>query len=57
MGKIAHVEFTVRLDGETADILNKLVERGFCASKTEAVRTALIHYALQLGFYEKNSKK
>ncbi|MDP3741855.1 MAG: ribbon-helix-helix protein, CopG family [Candidatus Micrarchaeota archaeon] len=52
-----HIEFTARLDGETANILKKLVERGFCASKTEAIRTALIHYALRLGFYEKNSKK
>lgn len=57
MGKLAHIEFTARLDGETADLLNKLVERGFCASKTEAIRTALIHYALQLGWYKNGSQK
>ena len=44
-----NVNFTVRLSGESARILNQLVNRGYSGSKTEAVRTALISYALKLG--------
>ena len=43
------VTFTVRLKGEPAEILNKLVEEGFSGSKNEAIRTSLIFYAMQLG--------
>lgn len=45
----ASVDFTVRLRGESANALNNLVARGYCASKTEAVRAAIIRYALEMG--------
>lgn len=44
-----NVDFTVRLRGESANILKELVDRGYCASKTEALRTALIRYGLEMG--------
>ena len=43
------VNFTVRLSGESARALNELVSRGYSGSKTEAVRAALIRYALEVG--------
>ncbi|MFH0713450.1 MAG: hypothetical protein V1722_02610 [Candidatus Micrarchaeota archaeon] len=49
-----NVDFTVRLKGESASVLNKLVNQGYCGSKTEAVRTALISYALKLGVISPN---
>ncbi len=48
------VNFTVRLSGESANVLNELVERGYCGSKTEAVRAALLSYALKLGVISPN---
>ena len=49
------VNFTVRLRGESANILNKIVSEGYCASKTEAVRAALLHYALEFGIVSKKA--
>ncbi len=43
------VDFTVRLRGESAHMLEQLVKNGYCASKTEAVRAAVIRYALEMG--------
>lgn len=48
-----NVDFTVRLRGQTASLLNALVREGYSESKTEAVRTALILYAVQLGLVTK----
>jgi len=40
---------TIRLKGEPAEILNALIEKGYFASKNEAIRASLIFYAMQLG--------
>ena len=44
------IAFTVRLRGQTASVMEDLVRRGYSGSKTELVRTALLFYAMQLGF-------
>ncbi len=49
-----NVDFTVRLRGESAHVLKKIVDSGYSASKTEAVRAALIHYGLELGLISAN---
>ena len=41
--------FTVRLQGRSAELLDTLLKEGYSASKTEAVRTALIFYAMEMG--------
>ena len=41
--------FTVRLKGDVADIVDELVSRGYSESKTEAIRTSLVFYGMQLG--------
>ena len=43
------MDFTVRLRGRSAELLASLLREGYSESKTEAVRTALIFYAMQLG--------
>ena len=49
IGDIMETSFTVRLKGEPALIINKLIEMGYTTSKNEAIRTALIFYAMRLG--------
>ncbi|MEM2918163.1 MAG: hypothetical protein QXY62_01505 [Candidatus Altiarchaeota archaeon] len=41
--------FTVRLKGDVAEVVNELVKRGYSESKTEAIRTSLVFYGIQLG--------
>ena len=41
--------FTVRLKGDVAEVVDELVSRGYSESKTEAIRTSLVFYGLQLG--------
>ncbi|MFZ2455072.1 MAG: hypothetical protein WAX07_01160 [Candidatus Altiarchaeia archaeon] len=41
--------FTVRLKGDVADVVDELVSRGYSESKTEAIRTSLVFYGMQLG--------
>lgn len=47
------MDFTLRLRGQSAELLNELVEEGYSGSKTEAVRAALVAYALQLGLFSR----
>lgn len=44
-----NMAFTLRLKGETASLVNELMDKGYSESKTELFRTALIFYAVQLG--------
>ncbi|MBN2251159.1 MAG: hypothetical protein JW724_03695 [Candidatus Altiarchaeota archaeon] len=41
--------FTVRLKGDVAEVVDELVNRGYSESKTEAIRTSLVFYGMQLG--------
>ncbi len=34
----------LKLTGEAEDIINEMIKRGHAASKTEAVRIAILHY-------------
>lgn len=46
---MGNVNFTVRLKGDIAEIVDELIYRGYSESKTEAIRTSLIFYGMQLG--------
>ncbi len=41
--------FTVRLRGDVAEVVDELVSRGYSESKTEAIRTSLAFYGMHLG--------
>lgn len=41
--------FTVRLKGDVEKLVDELIRRGYSESKTEAVRTSLVFYGMQLG--------
>lgn len=43
------MDFTIRLRGEPARLLQEMLDKGFVESKTEAVRQALIYYASDIG--------
>ncbi|MBS3176233.1 hypothetical protein J4457_03285 [Candidatus Woesearchaeota archaeon] len=40
---------TLKFRGMEADVLNKMVETGLFNTKSEAIRSALVHYSLELG--------
>ena len=40
---------TLKFRGVEADVLNHMVESGLFNTKSEAVRSALVHYSLELG--------
>ncbi|MEK6954654.1 MAG: hypothetical protein AABX01_06595 [Candidatus Micrarchaeota archaeon] len=44
-----NTDFTVRLRGNSAQLLKEMIDLGYCESKTEAVRTALLRYGMELG--------
>jgi len=46
---MGNVNFTVRLKGDVAEVVDELIRRGYSESKTEAIRTSLILYGMQLG--------
>lgn len=46
---MGNVNFTVRLKGDVADVVNEIVRRGYSESKTEAIRASLIFYGMELG--------
>ncbi|MDO8554532.1 MAG: hypothetical protein Q7S22_07020 [Candidatus Micrarchaeota archaeon] len=46
---MAETVFTLRLHGESAEILEKILKKGYSESKTEVMRTALLFYASKLG--------
>ena len=52
---MSDINFTVRLHGQSADILEKVVKKGYSESKTEAVRMGLILLGIQLGLTSKES--
>lgn len=40
---------TLKFRGVEADVLNKMVESGLFNTKSEAIRSALVHYSLEMG--------
>ncbi len=40
---------TLKFKGVEANILNKMVNSGLFNTKSEAIRSALVHYSLELG--------
>lgn len=43
---------TLKFRGLEADILKSMVESGMFNSKSEAIRSAIIHYAMEAGLFE-----
>lgn len=41
---------TLKFRGTEADILEKMIKSGLFNTKSEAIRSALVHYSLELGF-------
>ena len=46
---MSETALTLKFRGIEADVLNKMVESGLFNTKSEAIRSALIHYSLELG--------
>jgi len=44
---------TLKFKGVEADILNKMVKSGLFNTKSEAIRSALVHYSMDFGFFDK----
>ena len=44
---------TLKFRGMESDILNNMVDTGLFNTKSEAIRSALVHYSLELGFFDK----
>ena len=45
---------TFKVSGIEADVLESMVKKGLFDNKQEAVRSALIHYSLELGLMPKS---
>lgn len=52
---MAETTLTLKFRGMEADILKSMVESGMFNSKSEAIRSAIVHYAMEVGLFE--SKK
>ena len=50
---INETNLTLKFRGIESDILNKMVDTGIFNTKSEAIRSALVHYSLELGFFDK----
>ncbi|MBI2136051.1 hypothetical protein HYU06_03200 [Candidatus Woesearchaeota archaeon] len=44
---------TLKFRGIESQILNNMIDRGLFNTKSEAIRSALVHYSLELGFFDK----
>ena len=46
---MSETTLTLKLRGTEADILEKMIKSGLFNTKSEAIRSALVHYSLELG--------
>ena len=46
---MAETALTLKFKGVEADILNRMIDTGLFNTKSEAIRSALVHYSLELG--------
>ncbi len=46
---MSETALTLKFRGVEADVLNRMVDTGLFNTKSEAIRSALVHYSLELG--------
>lgn len=47
---MSETTLTLKFRGTEADILEKMIKSGLFNTKSEAIRSAFVHYSLELGF-------
>ena len=50
---MAESTLTLKFKGVEGEILNEMVQSGLFNSKSEAVRSSLVHYAIHLNLFER----